>query len=50
MWKRIADWLEKVSVAALAVGVFQGQSWGLWLAGVSLLTSLALTKYMEGRS
>jgi hypothetical protein len=48
MLKRIADWLEKVSVAALAVGVFQGQSWGLWVAAVSLGISLGLTKLTEG--
>lgn len=29
MTKRLADWLEKVSVAAFAVGVFQGSLLGL---------------------
>lgn len=41
--KRIADWLEKVSVASFAVGVFQENQYGLVLAAVMLLTSLFLT-------
>jgi hypothetical protein len=49
MRKRIADWLEKVSVAALAVGVFQGQTWGLWVAAASLGISLWMTKRLEGK-
>jgi hypothetical protein len=49
MLKRIADWLEKVSVAALAVGLFQGHLvWGLTLAAASLLGSLLLTKKLGG--
>jgi hypothetical protein len=49
MLKRVADWLEKVSVAAFAVGVFQGKSWGLWVAVAGLGLSLVLTKETEGR-
>ncbi|MDR2800840.1 MAG: hypothetical protein LBB52_06200 [Desulfovibrio sp.] len=52
MLKRIADWLEKVSVAALAVGLFQGQGWGLWIALGCLAASLWMTENigrMEGR-
>jgi integrase len=47
MTKRLADWLEKVSVAALAVGVFQGQTWGLWVAVICLATSLVFTKLID---
>jgi hypothetical protein len=49
MLKRIADWLEKVSVAAFAVGIFQGQVlWGLAVAAVALVASLMLTKKTGG--
>jgi len=45
MLKRIADWLEKVSVAAFAVGIFQGQFlWGVFVAIVALAASLVITK------
>ena len=47
MVKRIADWLEKVSVAAFAVGVFQYKVVGLVVAALSLALSLWLTKKME---
>ena len=43
MVKRVADWLEKASVAAFAVGVFQERPLGLCIAGLALLLSLALT-------
>ena len=49
MLKRVADWLEKLSVAAFAVGIFQGQTfWGLTVAIVALSMSLALTKKLGG--
>ena len=49
MLKRIADWLEKVSVAAFAVGIFQGQFlWGLTVAVAALVGSLVITKKLEG--
>jgi hypothetical protein len=49
MLKRIADWLEKVSVAAIAVGLFQGQVfWGIFVSAVTLVASLRLTKKLEG--
>jgi hypothetical protein len=49
MLKRIADWLEKVSVAAFAVGVFQGQlAWGISVALTSFLICLVITKKIEG--
>ena len=41
--KRIADWLEKVSVASFAVGVFQEHQSGLVLAGAAFLVSMLLT-------
>ena len=48
MLKRIADWLEKISVAAMAVGLFQRQPfWGLTVAILALVASLILTKRME---
>jgi hypothetical protein len=49
MLKRIADWLEKVSVAAFAVGLFQGQwAWGLAVAFATLFGSLLLTRKLGG--
>jgi hypothetical protein len=48
MMKRMADWLEKVSVAAFAVGIFYGQlAWGLSICIATLVPSLILTKIME---
>ena len=50
MLKRIADWLEKVSVAAFAVGLFQGRTfWGLFVAAITLIGSLKLTQKLEGK-
>lgn len=46
--KRIADMLEKIGVASFAVGVFQGNDYGLWLAAGCLTLSLLLT--MEDKS
>jgi hypothetical protein len=49
MLKRIADWLEKVSVAAFAVGIFQNQlALGLAVTVAALAASLAITKKMGG--
>ena len=49
MLKRIADWLEKVSVAGLAVGVFQDQLiLGLIVAVIGLSLSLIITKKIGG--
>jgi len=51
MLKRVADWMEKVSVAAFAVGIFQRQAFlGLTMAIMALAISLLLTKKMEGSS
>jgi hypothetical protein len=45
--RRIADWLEKVSVAALAVGLFQDKMiWALCIAVVTLSGSLIMTKIL----
>ena len=49
MLKRIADWLEKVSVAGFAVGVFQDQLiLGLVLAVIALTLSLIITRKIGG--
>ena len=45
MTKRLADWLEKVSVAAFAVGVFQGSLLGLVIAALALGMSLWRTTH-----
>ncbi len=47
MIKRLADWLEKVSVAALAVGIFQLQVSGFIVAIFAFGWSMWLTKRME---
>lgn len=47
MIKRFADWLEKVSVAALAVGLFQGKILGLMVAAVAFYWCMKLTRKME---
>lgn len=41
--KRIADMLEKIGVASLAVGLFQGQEEGIYIAIVCLCLSLLFT-------
>ena len=49
MLKRIADWLEKVSVAAFAVGIFQDQLvLGLIVAAAALTISLLITRKIGG--
>ena len=49
MLKRVADWLEKVSVAAFAVGIFQGQlALGLIVAAAALGASLIITRKIGG--
>lgn len=49
MIKRLADWMEKVSVAALAVGLFQGRLLGIVVAVGFFGGCMILTKKMEGR-
>lgn len=46
MLKRFADWLEKVSVAALAVGLFQDNGWGVLVAALAFGWCMWLTKRM----
>ncbi|WP_298068769.1 hypothetical protein [uncultured Mailhella sp.] len=41
--KRIADMLEKIGVASLAVGLFQGNDSGLYLGAVCLVLSFVFT-------
>ena len=48
MLKRTADWLEKMSVAAMAVGIFQGQPIGIFLGVACFAASLYLTKKLGG--
>lgn len=42
--KRIADLLEKIGVASLAVGLFQDNSKGFYIAVICILACLLLTK------
>ncbi|SDF69305.1 hypothetical protein SAMN05192586_110106 [Desulfovibrio legallii] len=44
MVKRLADWLEKMSVASMAVGLFQGVGYGVFLGLACFAASLYLTK------
>ena len=48
MLKRTADWLEKMSVAAMAVGIFQCQPIGIFLGVACFAASLYLTKKLGG--
>jgi hypothetical protein len=49
MLKRIADWLEKVSVASFAVGIFHDQLMlGLAVAVAALVASLIITRKIGG--
>ena len=48
MLQRTADWLEKMSVAAMAVGLFQGQPVGVCLGLACFAASLYLTKKPVG--
>lgn len=51
MIKRLADWLEKISVAALVVGLFDTQyiAAGIFISVNALVLSLLLT-YMEEKN
>jgi hypothetical protein len=42
--KRIADFLEKLAVAGIALGLFQNTYSGMWLAAVFFVVSLSMTK------
>jgi hypothetical protein len=46
----LADWLEKFSVAALAVGLFQDKEIGIVVAAVAFCGCMLLTRKMEGRT
>lgn len=41
--KRIADMLEKIGVASLAIGLFQEKSMGLYIAAACLCLSFIFT-------
>ncbi|GHV59764.1 hypothetical protein FACS1894103_3830 [Campylobacterota bacterium] len=45
--KRLADWLEKISVAGLAVGLFQLNQIGIVTGVFAFLVSILLTIYIE---
>jgi len=52
MIKRLADWLEKMSVAAFAIGLFQGRETGMAIAAIALgivtfTSSMAISGRME---
>jgi hypothetical protein len=42
--KRIADFLEKLAVAGIALGLFQNNYSGMWLAAAFFVVSLIMTK------
>ena len=42
--KRVADFLEKLAVAGIALGIFQGKSSGMGMAVVFFIVSLILTR------
>jgi hypothetical protein len=42
--KRIADFLEKLAVAGIALGLFQNNYSGMWLAAVFFIASLIMTR------
>lgn len=42
--KRVADALEKLGVAGIAVGIFQENMTGFWAAILFLIASISLTK------
>ncbi len=42
MLKRLADWLEKVSVASFAVGVYQNRVLGIVISACTLVASVYL--------
>jgi hypothetical protein len=44
--KRVADFLEKLALAGIALGLFQNKYSGMWLAGVFFVISLILTREM----
>ena len=48
MLKRHADWLEKMSVAALAVGLFQGQALGFVIGIACYIGSMYITRKLGG--
>ncbi len=43
--KRTADVLEKISIAGIALGMFQDKTEGVWLAGVFLALSYVFTAW-----
>lgn len=50
MGKRIADWLEKMSVASMAVGIFQTNVYGVVLGIICLMGSIYITIRKERRN
>ncbi len=47
MAKRLADWLEKASVGAFVVGLFQGRVLGVVVAVCFFVSCMLLTRRME---
>ena len=48
MLRRTADWLEKMSVSAMAVGLFQGNDYGIAPGVACFLGSLYITRKTGG--
>lgn len=47
--KRTADALEKLAIAGIAIGIFQGHNLGMWLGAVFMVMSYYVT-YRETKS
>jgi len=47
MIKRLADWLEKMSVAAFAIGLFQGHDGAVAFGAGAFSASMALSWLLE---
>jgi hypothetical protein len=46
--KRMADWLGKMSVAALAIGLFQNNALAVAFGVAAIAACLAMTRWLEG--
>ena len=49
MVRRLADWLEKMSIAALAVGLFQTRNSRMMAAGIAFFAASMIMSWYLGR-